>query len=551
MSVNSSNKHSDGKKISPVFIYSAIIVAIVVLIGAVLPEQFDTITNGIKLWITDKLGWYYLILTTFIVFFCIFLIFSPIGKLKLGKPNDKPEFNTVSWFAMLFSAGMGIGLVFYGAAEPMADFAAPPTADPKTTAAYTEALRSTFFHWGFHAWAIYGVVALALAYSQFRKGEPGLISRTLRPILGNKVEGPIGTIIDVLAVFATVVGVAVSLGMGALQINGGLNYLFGVPNNVWVQAIIIIVVTILFIMSAWSGLSKGIQYLSNLNITLGAILMIAVLIIGPTILILNMMTSSTGSLLNSFLLNSFDTAAQNPQKREWMSSWTLYYWGWWLSWSPFVGIFIARVSKGRSIREFIAGVLLVPAIVSFVWFSVFGVLGIETGKKNPELFNMTAETQLFGVFHEIPMGMVLSIIALVLIASFFITSADSATFVLGMQTSYGSLEPSNFVKVTWGIAQSLIAFVLLFAGGGDGAKALNAIQSAAIISALPFSFVVIMMMVSFYKDANKERKFLGLTLTPNKHRLQDYLQHQQEDYEDDIVERRASLREAEKNETLK
>lgn len=545
--MNSSSNQSNGKKISPVFIYSAIIVAIVVIIGAVLPGQFDYVTNTIKLWITDKLGWYYLILTTFIVFFCVFLIFSPIGKLKLGKPNDKPEFNTISWFAMLFSAGMGIGLVFYGAAEPMADFAAPPNADPKTTAAYTEALRSTFFHWGFHAWAIYGVVALALAYAQFRKGEPGLISRTLRPILGNKVEGPIGTIIDVLAVFATVVGVAVSLGMGALQINGGLNYLFGISNNVWVQAIIIVVVTILFIMSAWSGLSKGIQYLSNLNISLGAILMIAVLIIGPTVLILNMMTSSAGSLLNSFLLNTFDTAAQNPQKREWMSSWTLYYWGWWLSWSPFVGIFIARVSKGRSIREFIGGVLLVPALVSFVWFSVFGVLGIETGKKNPELFDMTAETQLFGVFNEIPLGMILSIIALVLIASFFITSADSATFVLGMQTTYGSLEPSNVVKVTWGIAQSLIAFVLLFAGGGNGAEALNAIQSAAIISALPFSFVVIMMMISFYKDANQERKFLGLTLTPNKHRLQDYLQHQQEDYEDDIIEQRKPLRNAEKN----
>ncbi|MDW8553700.1 BCCT family transporter [Staphylococcus xylosus] len=544
--MNSSSNQPNGKKISPVFIYSAIIVAIVVIIGAVLPGQFDYVTNTIKLWITDKLGWYYLILTTFIVFFCVFLIFSPIGKLKLGKPNDKPEFNTISWFAMLFSAGMGIGLVFYGAAEPMADFAAPPNAEPKTTAAYTEALRSTFFHWGFHAWAIYGVVALALAYAQFRKGEPGLISRTLRPILGNKVEGPIGTIIDVLAVFATVVGVAVSLGMGALQINGGLNYLFGIPNNVWVQAIIIVVVTILFIMSAWSGLSKGIQYLSNLNISLGAVLMIAILIIGPTVLILNMMTSSAGSLLNSFLLNTFDTAAQNPQKREWMSSWTLYYWGWWLSWSPFVGIFIARVSKGRSIREFIGGVLLVPALVSFVWFSVFGVLGIETGKKNPELFDMTAETQLFGVFNEIPLGMILSIIALVLIASFFITSADSATFVLGMQTTYGSLEPSNVVKVTWGIAQSLIAFVLLFAGGGNGPEALNAIQSAAIISALPFSFVVIMMMISFYKDANQERKFLGLTLTPNKHRLQDYLQHQQEDYEDDIIEQRKPLRNAEK-----
>ncbi|MCY1039275.1 BCCT family transporter [Staphylococcus nepalensis] len=545
--VNSSENQPNGKKISPVFIYSAIITGIVVLIGAIVPEQFDTVTNTIKLWITDKLGWYYLILTTFIVFFCVFLIFSPIGKLKLGKPNDKPEFNTVSWFAMLFSAGMGIGLVFYGAAEPMADFAAPPNADPKTTAAYTEALRSTFFHWGFHAWSIYGVVALALAYAQFRKGEPGLISRTLRPILGNKVEGPIGTVIDVLAVFATVVGVAVSLGMGALQINGGLNYLFGIPNTIWIQAIIILVVTIMFIMSAWSGLSRGIQYLSNLNISLGAILMIAALIIGPTILILNMMTSSTGGLLNSFLFNTFDTAAQNPQKREWMSSWTLYYWGWWLSWSPFVGIFIARVSKGRSVREFIAGVLLVPALVSFVWFSVFGVLGIETGKKNPELFNMTAETQLFGVFNEIPFGIVLSLIALVLIASFFITSADSATFVLGMQTSFGSLEPSNVVKVTWGIAQSLIAFVLLFAGGGNGADALNAIQSAAIISALPFSFVVIMMMTSFYKDANKERKFLGLTLTPNKHRLQDYVQYQQEDFEDEMINRRAPLRDTEKS----
>lgn len=543
---SSSELNKKGKKFSPVFIYSAIVVAIVVLIGAFLPTQFDSVTSQISGWITEKLGWYYMILTTVIVFFCIFLIFSPIGKLKLGKPNDKPEFNTISWFAMLFSAGMGIGLVFYGAAEPMADFASPPSADPKTTEAYTEALRSTFFHWGFHAWAVYGVVALALAYAQFRKNEPGLISRTLRPILGDKVEGPIGTIIDVLSVFATVVGVAVSLGMGALQINGGLNYLFGVPNNVWVQSIIIVVVTILFIMSAWSGLSKGIQYLSNLNIGLGTVLMIIALIIGPTVLILNMFTTSTGSLFNSFLFNSFDTAPLNNQKSEWMSSWTLYYWGWWLSWSPFVGVFIARVSKGRSIREFVSGVLLVPAIVSFLWFSVFGVLGIETGKKHPELFNMTPETQLFGVFNHVPLGMALSLVALILIASFFITSADSATFVLGMQTSYGSLEPSNVIKVTWGIAQSLIAFILLLAGGGNGAHALKAIQSAAIISAFPFSFVVIMMMVSFYKDANQERKFLGLTLQPNKHRLEDYVKHQQQDYESDILEKRESRRNAEK-----
>ncbi|EJG1218136.1 BCCT family transporter [Staphylococcus pseudintermedius] len=544
--MNSSTPEPNGKKFSPVFLVSAIIVFAIVLIGVFIPTQFGEFTNTIKLWITDKLGWYYLILTTIIVFFCIFLIFSPIGKLKLGRPNDKPEFNTVSWFAMLFSAGMGIGLVFYGAAEPISHFASPPNADPQSTEAFTESLRSTFFHWGFHAWAVYGVVALALAYAQFRKGEPGLLSKTLRPILGDHVDGLIGTIIDVLAVFATVIGVAVSLGMGALQISGGLNYLFGLPNTIVTQSIIIVVVTILFIMSAWSGLSKGIQYLSNLNIGLGTLLLITGLIVGPTVLILNMFTSSTGSLLNSFLFNSFDAAATNPQKREWMSDWTLYYWGWWLSWSPFVGVFIARVSKGRSIREFISGVLLVPVIVSFIWFSVFGVLGIETAKKHKEIFNMSAETQLFGVFNHIPLGIVLSIIALLLIASFFITSADSATFVLGMQTTNGSLNPSAFIKVTWGIAQSLIAFVLLLSGGGDGEAGLNALQSAAIISALPFSFIVILMMISFYKDANKERKFLGLTLTPNKHRLKEYVANSQQDYEDELISKRKGLREQEK-----
>lgn len=544
--MNSSTPEPNGKKFSPVFLVSAIIVFAIVLIGVFIPTQFGEFTNTIKLWITDKLGWYYLILTTIIVFFCIFLIFSPIGKLKLGRPNDKPEFNTVSWFAMLFSAGMGIGLVFYGAAEPISHFASPPNADPQSTEAFTESLRSTFFHWGFHAWAVYGVVALALAYAQFRKGEPGLLSKTLRPILGDHVDGLIGTIIDVLAVFATVIGVAVSLGMGALQISGGLNYLFGLPNTIVTQSIIIVVVTILFIMSAWPGLSKGIQYLSNLNIGLGTLLLITGLIVGPTVLILNMFTSSTGSLLNSFLFNSFDAAATNPQKREWMSDWTLYYWGWWLSWSPFVGVFIARVSKGRSIREFISGVLLVPVIVSFIWFSVFGVLGIETAKKHKEIFDMSAETQLFGVFNHIPLGIVLSIIALLLIASFFITSADSATFVLGMQTTNGSLNPSAFIKVTWGIAQSLIAFVLLLSGGGDGEAGLNALQSAAIISALPFSFIVILMMISFYKDANKERKFLGLTLTPNKHRLKEYVANSQQDYEDELISKRKGLREQEK-----
>ena len=538
--MNSSSESSKkGKKFSPVFIYSAIIVAIIVLIGAIVPEQFDSITSSISGWITDKLGWYYLILTTIIVFFCVFLIFSPIGKLKLGKPDDKPEFNTISWFAMLFSAGMGIGLVFYGAAEPMSHFAAPPTASPKTTEAFTESLRSTFFHWGFHAWAVYGVVALALAYAQFRKDEPGLVSRTLRPLLGDKVEGPIGTIIDVLSVFATVVGVAVSLGMGALQINGGLNYLFGVPNNVWVQSIIIVVVTILFIASAWSGLSKGIQYLSNANIGLAGIILLIMFIVGPTILILNMLTSATGDYLNTFLFNMFDTAPLNDQKHEWMSNWTFFQLAWWISWSPFVGIFIARVSKGRSIREFVLGVMLAPVLVSLVWFAAFGVLGIETAKDNPQIFNMPPETALFGVFNEVPFGFVLSIVTLLLIATFFITSADSATFVLGMQTTFGSLNPSVLVKVIWGIAQALIAFILLFSGGSNG---LNALQNMAIITALPFSVIIMLMMVSFYKDANKERKFLGLTLSPNKHRMKEYIARQQDDYETEMMEKRKAFK---------
>lgn len=536
------HKNPNGRKISNVFTFSAIVVGIIVALGAIFPTQFGGITADISAWISKYFGWYYMIITILMVFFCVFIIFSPIGKLKLGKPQDKPEFNTISWFAMLFSAGMGIGLVFYGAAEPMSHFISPPTASPESKAAMTESMRSTFLHWGFHAWAIYGVVALALAYAQFRKGEPGLLSKTLRPLLGDRVDGPIGTFIDVLSVFATVVGVAVSLGMGALQINGGLEYLFGVPNNIIVQGIIIVIVTVLFLASAWSGLSKGIQYLSNLNLILASILLIITLIIGPTILILNMFTSSTGALFDSFLFNGFDIAPLNEQKSAWLNDWTLYYWGWWMSWSPFVGIFIARVSRGRSIREFILGVMLVPTIVSFIWFSVFGVTGIEVGKKTPEIFKMTTETQLFGVFNELPMGMLLSLVSLALICIFFITSADSATFVLGMQTTYGSLEPAGRIKIVWGVAQSLIAFVLLFSGGDTG---LGALQSAAIISAFPFSFIIIMMIVAFYKDANQERKYLGLSITPNKHRMKEYVEKSKREYEQELKEQRRLERELE------
>ena len=531
--------NANGKKLSSVFTYSIIITAIVVLLGAIFPTQFNEIGTNITGWITEYFGWYYMIIVALMIFFCVFLIFSPIGKLKLGQPEDKPEFNTISWFAMLFSAGMGIGLVFWGAAEPISHFVSPPSGDPQSATAYKEALRGAFMQWGFHAWAVYGVVALALAYFQFRKNEPALISKTLRPIFGNKVDGLLGTIIDVVSVFATIGGVAVSLGLGAMQIAGGLNYLFDIPNNIVTQGIIILIVTILFLISAWSGLSRGIQYLSNANISIAGFILLFVLIVGPTVLILNMLTSSTGVYLNTLLFNMFDTAPLDPQKNEWMKSWTFFQLAWWISWSPFVGIFIARVSKGRSIREFVSGVLLAPVLVSLVWFAAFGVLGIETAKKTPKIFDMPPETALFGVFNEVPLGFVLSIVTLLLIATFFITSADSATFVLGMQTTFGSLNPSVIVKVIWGIAQALIAFILLFSGGDNG---LNALQNMAIMTALPFSIIVLCMMVSFYKDANQERKFLGLTLSPNKHRLKEYINSQSEDFESEMIERRKNIK---------
>ncbi|BCU51506.1 glycine betaine transporter [Staphylococcus auricularis] len=510
------------RQFSNVFIYAISIVVVLVILGAVFPQQFGKVAGIISTWINDTFGWYYMLLFTVILAFCVFLLLSPIGKLKLGKPTDQPEFNTLSWLAMLFSAGMGIGLVFYGTAEPISHYLAPPTADPQTKEAMGQAFRSAFMDFGFHTWAVYGIVALIIAYSQFRRGENGLISKTLRPILGDRVDGFWGDIVDTLSVFATVIGVAVTLGVGAIQINGGLNYLFGIPNNALVQGIIIALITILFLYSAWSGLSKGIQYLSNLNMVLAIILLLVIFIVGPTLLILNMMSTGTGIYLNTFLFESLDVAPLNEQKSDWLQQWTIYSWGWWMSWSPFVGIFIARISKGRSIREFIIGVLGVPVVFSIIWFSTFGATGIKTGQAHESIFKLPPETQLFGVFDHLPFGFLLSIIALALIVSFFVTSGDSAAYVLGMQTSFGTLNPSGIVKVVWGVAFSAIAYVLLLAGGDTG---LNALQSAALVSALPFSFVVALMMIAFYKDANRERKDLGLTIKPDPKRYQEYVDH--------------------------
>lgn len=494
------------KKITNVFWIALALVVLAVGFGVIAPTGFETVIGKLQSFITTNFGWYYLSVVSVMVVFVLIIIVSPFGKIRLGKDKDRPEYSRLTWFSMLFSAGMGIGLVFWGAAEPLSHYAiSPATADPGTREAFRESMRYTFFHWGLHAWAIYAIVALSLAYFQFRKGEPGLISATLKPIFGDKMNGPWGVLVDVFAVFATVVGVATTLGFGAIQINGGLSYIFGIPNEYWVKVVIIAIVTVLFLISASTGLSKGIKYLSNTNMILAVTLLALVVILGPTVLIFNMFTDSLGSYIQGIVRMSLSAAPLDVGNREWINGWTIFYWAWWISWSPFVGIFIARVSKGRTIREFLIGVLLVPSIISFFWFAAFGTTAINIQDKVTDLTGLKTEETLFAVFNELPFSMVLSVIAVILISTFFITSADSATFVLGMQTTKGSLNPSTMIKVIWGVAQSSIAIILLSADG------LSALQSLLIVAAFPFSFIMVLMMFSLYKSLSDEAKKMKIT----------------------------------------
>lgn len=455
------------------------------------------------------MGWYYLLLVTGIVFLCGFFIVSPIGQIKLGDPKSKPEHSNISWFAMLFSAGMGIGLVFWGAAEPLSHFAVSAAqAEPGTRQALEDAFKYTFFHWGIHAWAVYAIVALSLAYFKFRKKEKSLLSATLKPILGDKTDGKIGKVVDTITIFATVIGVATTLGFGATQINGGLNYLFGIPYSLSVQIVIIVITTVLFILSALSGIGKGVKILSNLNIVLAAGLLAIALIVGPTVDIMNTFVDSIGNYMQGFFRMSFRAAAHDPQQKMWIQKWTIFYWAWWISWSPFVGVFIARISKGRTIREFLSCVLLFPTILSFLWFSVFGTLSTSAQVAGVNVAGMATETVLFKTFSAYPFATLLSIVAIVLVFSFFITSADSATYVLGMLSEDGSINPHGRTKVVWGVALSVISIILLMAGG------LDALQNVLIIVALPFSLIILLIMISLLKELNHEREEMGLKIKP-------------------------------------
>lgn len=494
------------RKISNVFYITIGLVIVTVGYGALAPESFAHFTTTGKNFIASTFGWYYLVLLSFMLGLSFFFILSPYGKIRLGRDSDRPQFSTTTWIAMLFSAGMGIGLVFYGAAEPLSHYAINPATElPNTDAAFKEALRESFFHWGLHVWAMYGVVALSLAFFQFRKGEPGLISATLKPIFGKKMEGPWGILVDVLAVFATSFGVATSLGFGAVQINAGLHYLFGFEIGIRSQFVIIAVVTVLFVASAWSGLSKGIKYLSNTNLVLAVALLGFVVVLGPTLLIFNMFTDSFGGYLANLIHLSFRTAPLNSDDRQWLDGWTIFYWAWWISWAPFVSMFIARVSKGRTIREFMIGVLLAPTLLGSFWFAAFGTTAIDIQRSGvTDLSQTSTELTIFEMFSTMPLSGFISFIAILLIASFFITSADSATFVLGMQSTHGSLTPPNNVKLVWGIIQSTIALILLSVDG------LDALQNTIIIAALPFSFIMLLMVVALLKGLKDEIKSMKL-----------------------------------------
>lgn len=491
------------QKNNSVYYISLAISMVIVIWGIVAQSNFAAFANSLLAFLTNNFGWAYLFSMFLFVLFALSLAFSKYGNIKLGEDDSVPEFSTRSWFAMLFGAGMGIGLVFWGVAEPISHFSSPPPGiEAGSNEAINFAFRTSFMHWGFHPWANYAIIGLALAYFQFRKNKPGLISSIFIPLFGEeRVNGPIGKLIDILAVFATVAGVATSLGLGTLQINSGLNYLFNLPETKMVQVGIIAVITILYIWTAVSGIDKGIALLGDINLYLAVGLLVLSFVFGPTLKIINAFTNGLGQYLNGFVANSLHIEAFGDN--SWLNGWTIFYWAWWIAWAPFVGTFIARISKGRTIKEFIMGVIFAPAIVSLIWFAVFGAMGLNLadtlGLDGMSQLASNPSTALFQVFNHYPLGKILSFVAVLLLGTFFITSANSATFVLGMLSSEGNLNPSKQKQFIWGIVQALFATALLLSGG------LSALQTASVAAAFPFIAVMILAMVSLMKALKEEK----------------------------------------------
>jgi choline/glycine/proline betaine transport protein len=482
-----------------VFYISIAVIGLFLFFGVFFTEITGEVFDFIQNFIVTTFGWFYILAVAFFFLFVIFLFFSPYSTFKLGPDDSEPDYSYASWFAMLFSAGMGIGLVFFGVAEPMYHYLAPPTMEGETVEAAKEAMRLTFFHWGFHAWSIYIIVGLSLAYFSFRHKLPLSIRSAFYPLLGERINGPIGNIVDILAIFGTMFGVATSLGIGVLQINAGLNFLLGVDFSTTLQIILIVIITIIATGSVALGLDKGIRRLSNFNMIIAISIIGFVFIAGPTMFIINSMVENTGYYLQNLIATTF--WLNSYEGMEWLGDWTLFYWGWWIAWSPFVGTFIARVSRGRTVREFIAGVLLAPTGFTFIWLTVFGNTGLHM-----EIFGAggisggTTEQMLFLMLQNLPIATIMSLLSVIIIVSFFVTSSDSGSLVIGMLASNGNPDPPLYQRIFWAVGEGAVAAVLLLAGG------LAALQTASITTGLPFAVVLIFMCVSLIKGMNRERE---------------------------------------------
>lgn len=480
----------------PVFIVSTLIIAVAILYTCLAGESAEEHFKALQDGIIKYAGWYYILAVAAIVVVTIFVCVSRYGNIRLGPDHSRPDYGYISWFAMLFSAGMGIGLMFFGVAEPVMHFLDPPLGEGGTQAAAREAMNLTFFHWGIQAWAIYAIVALVLAFFSFRHGLPLTLRSAFYPIIGDRIRGPIGHAVDIFAVIGTLFGVATSLGFGVQQVNSGLHYVFSfIPEDVPTQMILIVAVTALATLSVASGLDRGVKLLSQLNITLAIILLIFILAAGSTVFLLEDLMQNIGTYLSSIVQKTFNMYAYN--KTDWIGGWTIFYWGWWLSWSPFVGLFIAKISRGRTIREFIVGVLFVPTGFTFLWMTFFGnsaidfILGGDTHLG--EIVKENTPVALFEFLSHFPLSSILTYVALLMVVVFFVTSADSGALVMDMLCSHGKTNRKIWYRIFWSVGAGVVAMVLLWFGG------LESLQTMAIASALPFVTVLMIAIWGFFK----------------------------------------------------
>ena len=493
------------RKPGVVFWVSLGLIAAFVLWAAVSPDSLGAAMSTSMDWVARSVGWSYLLVTLLCIGLMLYLAFSRFGGIRLGSTTDRPEYSTWAWLAMILSAVMGIGLISYGVAEPISHFMAPPhaLAEPETMQAAVRAMQFSFFDWGPHAWAVFGIFGLAIGYSTHRKKRPGLVSPMLRPIFGKAVDGWFGKLIDVFAIIATLFGTTTSLGLGASQIAEGMDRVFGLPSSLTMQILIIAVVTVLFTLSALSGVNRGIKYISQVTMSLSVLLALFVLITGPTNFISNLFFRSVGTYFNDFLEASLITPS-TPEDMQWMQWWTYFMMAWWLSWGAFVGVFLAKISRGRTIRQFVAGVLGVPSVVFFAWFTIFGGTAINmdmNGAGIGEATNENINSAFFAMLENLPLVQVTAIVTVILVALFFISGADANTFVLSMLSSKGALEPSKPVLGIWGGLTGMCAVLLLLVGG------LAALQQAAMLSALPFTVIVALLGVSLIIELRRDPEF--------------------------------------------